>query len=263
MALRNSIDSGSECLSTACITIAYDMDTNSSQILAAVHIEPTLAIGKLHALPAPRSYQTGRQKIHFSNPRDWYGKDKPTVIGPKDISHVFLPNRETCRYIIDALAESTSEGCQSIFDPYRGGVRLPIYLARAFKLGYDLKRNQDTWEKRHGSIYNASLDKEWPRDDTTGIETAFLSCLWLSGLPGIQRRGESATNGFGGLRSNCWLTDTALACMLDVVRADYQQSKHWKSSTYTCNPDPGQAIISLDGPASTFYGRKKATRWDH
>lgn len=126
-----------------------------------------------------------------------------------------------------------------------------------FKLGYELKRNQDVWEQQRDWKRNASLDEEWPGNDVEYVDLAFSRCPWLAGLPGLQRGAESATHGFGRLLSNQWLTDTALACMLDVVRSDYHQRKDYRSSTYICDPSLGQAITKgPNGPTTKFYGRK-------
>lgn len=68
---------------------------------------------------------------------------------------------------------------------------------------------------------NAALDEKWTAVDLKQAEATLLRCPWMSLVPGIQ---EPATNGFGLLLSDRWLTSTVLGCMLDVVRHEYRKS---------------------------------------
>lgn len=108
---------------------------------------------------------------------------------------------------------------------------------------------------------NATLDEHWPQQDRDRVETSLSLCPWLAGLPSIQRGTENATNVFGLLLSNKWLTDNTLACMLDVVRSDYAQSREYNPNTCISDPYLGQGIrIGPNGATPTYYGGKLRNR---
>ena len=224
-----------------------------STFISELTILPDITIQELLTRNAPMAWRQSKQEVIFSQPIDWYRKEEPTMEAPSTLSAVVLPDPKTCLYIADAFNQALEAGCRSIVHPYHRNERLPLSLARTFKLGHELLRQRTTWERRRDWVRNAALDEHWDAGVVEKANITLLQCPWMSLLPGIR---ESATNGFGILLSNQWLTSTALDCMLEVVRLDHQTSTLFDPKVRIAHPTIGQSIASgHQTPTSTYYGK--------
>ena len=231
-------------------------DTNQmidSTFISELTIPPDITIQELLTRNAPIAWRQSKQEVTFSQPIDWYRKEEPTMEAPSALSAVVLPDPKTCLYIADVFIQATEAGHRSIVHPYHRNERVPLHLARTFKLGHELLRQRTTWEKRRDWIRNAALDENWDEGILENADRTLLLCPWMSLLPGIR---ESATNGFGILLSSQWLTSTALDCMLEVVRLDHQAGTQFDPKVRISHPTLGQAIASgYETPTSKYYGK--------